>query len=132
LQRTVKRIMRALTGVVLATALVACSEYDADGDATSGSGDTGAAEQPVTITVTEQAGEVDPLGEVVEVERGQEIELVVSSDAEDEFHLHSDPEQEFPIEAASDQRFTFSIDTPGTYELESHELEVTIVKLQVT
>lgn len=37
----------------------------------------------------------------------------------------------FAVKAADNQTFTFSIDIPGSYEVESHQLEVTIVKLQV-
>ena len=34
--------------------------------------------------------------------------------------------------AGEDEKFTFTIDSPGTYDVESHELEVTLVKLQVS
>ena len=46
--------------------------------------------------------------------------------------MHSDPEHEFEVKAGEDQKFTFTIDSPGTYEVESHGLEVTLVKLQVS
>lgn len=111
-------IAAAAAALALAGFLAACSSGGADGG-------------PVAVTITEQDGSVDPSGDTVTVEQGQEITLLVSSDAEDEIHVHSDPELEFEIKAADDQEFTFSIDDPGTYEVESHELEVIIVKLQV-
>lgn len=46
--------------------------------------------------------------------------------------MHSEPEHEFEGRAEDNQRFTFSIDDPATYEVESHELDVLIVKLQVS
>lgn len=98
----------------------------------SDSGGSSASTDPVTIEITEKDGQIDPSGDTVEVEQGQDITLVVSSDAEDEIHVHSEPEQEFPISARGVQRITFSIDSPGTYEVESHELDVVIVKLQVS
>ncbi len=52
--------------------------------------------------------------------------------AGDEIHVHSDPEHEFEVEAAADQKFTFSVDVAGQYAVESHELELTICKLQLT
>jgi hypothetical protein len=86
----------------------------------------------VSVEVTIEDGEITPLGETVEAEVGQEIELVVDSDAHDEFHVHSEPEHAFQIEEGEDQRFTFSIDEPATYEMESHELGVVILKLQIS
>lgn len=114
-----------LAGALLAVglALTGCS---------SGSGDSGESPASVLITITEQNGTIDPSGDSVKVEQGQDITLRVSSDAEDEIHVHSEPEHEFAVKAEDDQEFTFSIDEPGTYEVESHELEVVIVKLQVS
>jgi hypothetical protein len=96
------------------------------------SGGSARSTHPVTIRITEKDGRIDPSGDTVEVDQGQDITLVVSSDAEDEIHVHSEPEHEFPITGRGVQRITFSIDSPGTYEVESHELDVVIVKLQVS
>lgn len=74
---------------------------------------------PITVEIAEEGGEVRASQDVVEAQRGQEIELVVSSDSVDEFHVHSDPEQEFAIEEGDDQTFTFSIDTAGEYARET-------------
>lgn len=91
----------------------------------------GGSDEPVTVTIDEADGEIDASDDVVEASRGQEITFVVSSDAADEIHVHSDPEQEFAVEAADDQEFTFSIDAAGQYAVESHELDLTILKLQI-
>lgn len=99
---------------------------------TACSDDGGGSSPPVTVEITEEDGEITASQDVVEAERGQPIELVVSSDAADELHLHSDPEQEFEVEADDDQTFTFSIDTAGEYAMESHELDVTVFKLQIS
>ncbi len=111
----------ALLAVVLS--LTACATGSTNFDA----GPVG-----VVVKITEQDGTIKPSGDTVKVEKGQEILLLVSSDAEDEIHVHSDPEHEFDVKAEDDQEFTFSIDDPGTYEVESHELGVVIVKLQVS
>ena len=85
------------------------------------------------IDIFEDNGEITPDdAKVVKVGVGQEIQLNVTSDADDEIHVHSDPEHEFEVKAGEDQKFTFTIDSPGTYDVESHELEVTLVKLQVS
>lgn len=85
----------------------------------------------VVVEITEQDGQIAADPQIVEAERGQEILLSVDSDAEDEFHLHSEPEQSFEVQTADDQEFAFSIDNGGQYELESHELDILIVKIQV-
>ena len=90
-----------------------------------------AADEPVRVEITIADGEVDPAGDRVEVGAGQPIEFVVTSDTHDELHVHSDPEHELEVAAGDEQVFRFGIDRPGIYEVESHELEVTIVQLEV-
>jgi hypothetical protein len=117
----------AVSAVVLALSVSACGDDSSDGGGADNS------QTPVIIEITENAGKISPDdGHVVEVAKGQEVQLNVSSDADDEIHVHSDPEHEFEIAAGEDKTFTFTIDTPGTIPIESHGLEVTIVKLQVS
>lgn len=103
--------------------------------ATACSSDSGgSSDKPVVVDITEQGGHIDPVGQVVKASTGQQIRLVVSSDAPDELHVHSEPnEHEFVIPAGADQKvFRFTITTPGTFVVESHELEVTVLKLEVS
>ena len=70
---------------------------------------------------------------MVKASTGQDITLVVTSDADDEIHVHSDPEHEFEVKAGDqEKKFTFSVDIPGTVEVESHGLDVTILKLEIS
>lgn len=93
---------------------------------------SGVASEPVRVEVTLEDGAATPSGDTVTVRSGQPVELVVTSDRADEIHVHSDPEQEFEVEAGStDEVFLFTLDTPGTYEVESHELGLVIVRVQV-
>jgi hypothetical protein len=114
----------------LSLGVTGCGEDSSDG----GDGDgSGSSTKPVVVDITEKDGKVEPVGQVVKVSTGQEIELAVTSDSDDEIHVHSDPEHEFEVEAgAQEKTFEFTIDTPGTIEVESHGLEVTILKLQVS
>lgn len=84
------------------------------------------------IQITERNGSIQPSGDTVQARTGQQIVLVVDSDAPDEIHVHSDPDHEFEVKAAHRQTFKLSIAEPGTYEVESHGLDVVIVKLQVS
>jgi hypothetical protein len=117
-------------GLLVATAalglnLTACSDDSSDSD--------GSSDQPVTVDITEKDGKIEPVGKVVKASTGQDITLVVTSDVKDEIHVHSDPEHEFEVAAGDEEKeFTFSVDTPGTIEVESHGVEVTILKLEVS
>jgi hypothetical protein len=119
----------ATVAICLATA---CS----DAAGTAGTGSTEAdASAPVTIEIRQQDGTIEPAdGRVVEVEQGQPIQLIVTSDVADEIHVHSDPEHEFRIRkgADADKLPAFTLDSPGRFPVESHHLELTLVTLQVS
>jgi hypothetical protein len=101
----------------------------------SGGSNDGASSEPVTVTITEKNGAISPDdGHVVDVHKGQKVQLVVTTDADDEIHVHSIPEHEFEVKAgASAEKLPpFSITTPGRFIIESHGLDVTLVTLQVS
>jgi plastocyanin len=111
------------TLVILGLSLSGC------GGAEKGADDS----TPVIIEITESSGEITPNdGHVVKVKVGQQVQLNVSSDVADEIHVHSEPEHEFEVPAGQDETFTFTVETPGTVPIESHGLEVTLVKLEVS
>lgn len=114
----------------LLTLAVACSGCGGS----ESSGPPESVSPPVTIRITESGGSISPDdGRVVEAQPGQMVRLVVTSDVADEIHVHSDPAHEFHVDAgAENEVFTFTVDDPATYAIESHGLEVTVVKLQVS
>jgi hypothetical protein len=61
----------------------------------------------------------------------QQITLHVTSDATDELHVHSVPDHEFQVAAAPNQTFQFSVDVPGSVDVESHHLHKTVATIQV-
>jgi hypothetical protein len=122
-----RRALAALTLVVCTVGLAGCGDDDSGG---SGDGD-GSDVATKTIEVTITGDDVTPNGDRVEVEVGQPIELVVEADVEGEIHVHSDPERELEYGAGTTTLPTFTIDTPGIVEVESHALEKTIVQLEV-
>lgn len=84
----------------------------------------------VTIEVTIADGKVDPNGKKLDVEVGQRIVLFVTSDEDDEVHAHNGGDgYELEVEAGTKVRGEFTLDTPGSYEVESHHLGKTIVIL---
>jgi glucose/arabinose dehydrogenase len=84
----------------------------------------------VTIDITIAEGQVNPNGEKINVELGQTIVLNVTSDEADEIHAHTDGDGfELAVPAGKKVTGEFAINGPGSYEVESHHLEKTIVIL---
>jgi hypothetical protein len=94
---------------------------------TTDSGD-GAA---VSIDITFKGSSVDPNGRQIEVPVNEPIELRISADAAGELHVHTQPEQEIAYpEGESSHELT--LDRPGVYEVESHDLEKIVVELEAS
>ncbi|AKS31315.1 hypothetical protein [Mycolicibacterium goodii] len=85
----------------------------------------------LVIDVTIKGGEVTPTNEQVQGKVGDPIVVRVNSDAADELHVHSNPEHNFPIEARNGQQFQFTVDVPGTVDIELHQLNRVIASVQV-
>jgi hypothetical protein len=118
-----RRALAALALVIGSAGLVGCGDDEPAGDDT---------DLPTkTIEVTIEGDSVTPNGDRVDVEVGQPIELVVTAETEGEIHVHSDPEQELEYGSGTTTLTSFTIDKPGVVEVESHQLEKTIVQLEV-
>jgi hypothetical protein len=85
----------------------------------------------LVIDVTIKAGEVTPTNAQLQGKVKEPIVVRVNSDAADELHVHSVPEHSFKIEPRTDQQFEFTVDVPGTVDIELHHLERTIASVQV-
>lgn len=83
------------------------------------------------ITVTIAAGTVTPTNAEADAVVGQPITLAVSSDAADSIHVHSIPEHTFDVQPLPDQRFEFTVEVPGSVEVELHDLDRTLVTIAV-
>ena len=84
----------------------------------------------VTIDITIADGQVDPNGEKINVEVGQTIVLNVTSDEHDEVHAHTEGDgYELEVPAGKKVSGEFTLNSPGSYEVESHHLEKVIVIL---
>jgi heme/copper-type cytochrome/quinol oxidase subunit 2 len=84
----------------------------------------------VTIDITIADGQVSPNGKKLDIQVGQQIVLNVTSDEHDEIHAHT-PGDGYELEVTAGKTVTgsFTITSPGSYEVESHHLEKTIVVL---
>lgn len=92
--------------------------------------ETPAAASSVSIDITISDGQVSPNGKKVDVEVGQTIVLNVTSDEDDEVHAHTEGDG-YELEVPAGKKVTgkFEINSPGSYEVESHHLEKVIVIL---
>lgn len=118
------RRLVALILAVLGTLLAGCSGSEEPG--TGGSDPAG-----TTIEITFAEGDVTPKGERVEVEHGQPVRFDISADEPGTLHVHTTPEQEIEY-AAGDSTHEITVDQPGVVEVESHELDLVLVQLQVS
>ncbi|MBU8828236.1 hypothetical protein [Mycolicibacterium goodii] len=85
----------------------------------------------LVIDVTIKGGEVTPTNEQLQGKVGDPIVVRVNSDAADELHVHSNPEHTFPIEPRSGQQFQFTVEVPGTVDIELHQLNRVIASVQL-
>lgn len=88
------------------------------------------ADYALTINIEISGRKTIPNGEKINVRVGQQVILKVTSDTDDEIHAHIGEEgYELPVRAGRPARGSFTIDSPGSFEIESHHLEKIIVIL---
>ena len=117
------------TAALLTVLLCALPLLAGCGDDTAGPPSSG--DDTMTIDITFSDGSVTPSGKRVEVDAGQPIELVVKADEPGELHVHSSPEQELEYDAGTTP-LKLTIKQPGVVDVESHDLEVVVVQLEVS
>jgi hypothetical protein len=84
----------------------------------------------LTINITVANGKTIPNGEKINVRVGQKVILNVTSDTDDEVHAHiGGSGYELPVQSGTPAKGEFTIDSPGSFEVESHHLEKIIVIL---
>ncbi len=84
----------------------------------------------LTINIAIANGKTIPNGEKINVRVGQKVILNVTSDTDDEIHAHIGGQgYELPVQAGTPAKGSFTIDSPGSFEVESHHLEKIIVIL---
>ena len=84
----------------------------------------------VTIDITIANHQVDPNGKKIDVQVGQQIVLNVTSDTDDEIHAHTGGDgYELAVTAGKKVTGSFTLTSPGSFDVESHHLEKTIVIL---
>ncbi|CAN5511677.1 hypothetical protein BH09ACT7_BH09ACT7_58780 [soil metagenome] len=55
----------------------------------------------------------------------------MDSDTADELHVHSVPDHDFEVAPKAGQSCAFTVDVPGSVEVELHDLNRTVATIQV-
>lgn len=144
------RLHRALAAAALALVLplAACAGTDADADAGSGSSPastpsaSASSEAPGTATappaaegqrieVTVTGGQVSGDTGRVPVPVGEQVTLVITSDAADEAHVHG-YDLTADLVPGTPAEITFDATIPGVFEVELHDSGTALLALQVS
>ncbi|MGC4953144.1 hypothetical protein ACLQ2P_08000 [Actinomadura citrea] len=139
-RRTRTRTIAALiTATTALTAAAACGEpasrtppgaQSSAPPTARGSAPAASGPSAVRIAVTVTGGKAHTAHRRVKVPRGAAVEITVTGDTADEFHLHGyDRELELRPGKAATLRFT--ADTPGVFEAELHHSGARVLELQV-
>ncbi|MGP4028166.1 hypothetical protein [Actinomadura sp. 3N407] len=127
----------AMAAVTLATA-AGCGEppppNGTRGGAAPASGTPGAPESAgppvITVTATVSGGKVHTAHRRVKVPRGATVQITVTGDRADEFHLHG-YDREMALTPGRPATMRFTADTPGVFEAELHHSGGRVFELQV-
>lgn len=87
---------------------------------------------PLTIDITMTGDSVTPNAEKIDAVVGQQVVLRVTSDTADEVHAHTGGNGfELEVPAGKPVTGTFTLDSPGSFEVESHHRAKVLLILNV-
>ncbi|MEQ7848110.1 hypothetical protein [Nocardioides kribbensis] len=115
-----------------ATSSATTGATEGAGASPSGSASEGSEEPAGTVVpITIEGDTVSPEAQRLPVSLDETVTLEITADAPGEIHVHSTPEQELEYdEGTTDLELTF--EQPGVVEVESHDLGLTILQLEVS
>jgi hypothetical protein len=129
------RVIRALSPVVCVLALAGAAGCSGSGSGSGGGSGAPAASVGGTgsvrhLAVTITGTSVTPPPAQVDLPVGSTLELVVTSDHDDELHAHGF-EQEAPLEAGKPTTVRLTATRAGLYEVETHDPPLTLLTVAV-
>jgi heme/copper-type cytochrome/quinol oxidase subunit 2 len=90
----------------------------------------GASLKATEIVVSVKDGKVSPKAHRVKVAEGSPVQILVSSDVDDEVHVHGyDIERE--LSAGQPTTIEFTANQTGVFEVETHQSSLLLLQLQV-
>lgn len=127
-----KFLLKTSLALLAAVSVVGCaSDGDSDSTSTVATADaTTTTVSPVRIKVT--VGEDSGPNRVEAVALGASVEITfINPDAADNFHLHGYDIETGEVEAGTPAVMSFTADTAGEFEIESHVTEQVLAVIQV-
>lgn len=145
---TAKAQLVVIAAAILASALAGCGSPDAPSEASASNSSDAAPGSPAAsaasptksfaeaddvtvVDITIAGGVATPTNGQAQGNVGKPIVLKVGSDVSDSLHVHSVPEHTFQVDPRPDQEFEFTVDVPGQVDIELHDLNRTVVTIQV-
>ncbi|WP_244931945.1 hypothetical protein [Nocardioides sp. W7] len=111
---------------VLASTLAMTSACGDEEEPPAGNG------EPVSIEITFEGDTVTPRGAEETITQGSDIELVVEADKPGELHVHSSPELQLQYGAGTTTiPVKLASQAPGVVDIESHDLDVVVIRLEI-
>ena len=127
--RSFRSLPYAVTALVLACSLVGVAGCGSSSEST-GSSASSATGDLKRLAVTITGTTVTPAPAQVELPVGSTLELVVTSDHDDELHAHGF-DQEATLKAGVPTTLRLTAKEPGRYEVETHEPPLTLLTVAV-
>jgi Cupredoxin-like domain len=116
--------------LLLVSGCAASSSGTPSSGTSSGSGSSSAGAKTTEIVVSVKDGKASPKAHRVKVAEGSQVQILVSSDADDEVHVHGyDIERE--VSAGQSVTIEFTANQTGVFEVETHETNLLLLQLQV-
>lgn len=133
--RGLSRAAAALTlacGLLLAGCGSTAGSTVAPASAAPSPASSAATATPLTIDITMTGDSVTPNAEKIDAAVGQQVVLRVTSDTADEVHAHTGGNGfELEVPAGKPVTGTFTLDSPGSFEVESHHRAKVLLILNV-
>lgn len=133
--RGLSRAAAALTlacGLLLAGCGSTAGSTVAPASAAPSPASSAATATPLTIDITMTGDSVTPNAEKIDAAVGQQVVLRVTSDTADEVHAHTGGHGfELEVPAGKPVTGTFTLDSPGSFEVESHHRAKVLLILNV-
>jgi hypothetical protein len=135
-----RRLVLAVAVSVAVVMCGGCASGDNGGSSASGSTSASSAAsssegptenaKPDEITVAVRGGVVIPPTHRVPIAKGSQVQLMVTSDVDDEVHIHG-YNIEKPVSAGETVTIDFTADQSGLFEVETHESNLQLLQLEV-
>jgi len=85
-----------------------------------------------TVVISVVVGESDSANRIEKIALGAQVTVTLSNPgSHDEFHLHGYDILTDSVEAGEEASISFTADKAGTFEIESHETDEVLVKLEI-